>query len=108
MNSDELNTLPNFDGKVVSFYCGPSPTFGIAIISPVPEMQGGRLFLSGISAPREPIRWDSGLVTAIAWDTVSSYTVFETETDYDRRLAIPENSRRSPATNWLSRVWKRS
>ncbi|TWU05409.1 hypothetical protein [Allorhodopirellula heiligendammensis] len=107
MNQTDIESLPDFCDKVVGFYCGPNPRYSIAIISPVPEIQGARIFYTGIAAPREPVRWDSGLLTAIAWDTVSSYTVFETEAEYERLLAIPENSQPRPHTNWLSRVFRR-
>jgi len=97
---------PDFDGKVVAFYCGANPQFATAILSPVFQTQYARLFVVGASAPRIPKRWDDDLQTAIAWDTISTYNVFDSLRDYHERMARPEYTRPRPTTGWLSRLWR--
>jgi hypothetical protein len=88
-------TIPRFDGKVVSVVCENEDT-GQLIYSPKFEDQGGRLFIVG-TVPNESSRdnWMEGLTTAIAWDTVQDYVVFESMEDYTTRLK--SRKRRWPA-----------
>ncbi|TWT51470.1 hypothetical protein Pla22_42480 [Rubripirellula amarantea] len=88
MTQADLYSFPEFADKIVGFYCGTAQ-YSVAIVSPRPVLQAGRLFLTGSTAPREPSGWDDGLVTAIAWDTVSSYAVFDDLDDYMRRMGTP-------------------
>ena len=106
MNELHSEKTPNFDGKVVAFYCGANPHFATAIQSPVFQTQLGRLFVVGASAPRTPTRWDDNLQTAIAWDTVSTYNVFDSLADYDDRMSQPEYTQPRTTTGWLSRLWR--
>jgi hypothetical protein len=77
---------PRFDGKVVSVVCENEDT-GQLIFSPTFEYQGGRLFIVG-TVPSESSHdnWMEGLTTAIAWDTVQDYVVFESMADFIERL----------------------
>ena len=88
-------TIPRFDGKVISVVCENEET-GQLIFSPKFESQGGRLFIVG-TVPRESSRdnWIEGLTTAIAWDTVQDYVVFESMEDFIKRLS--SRKRRWPA-----------
>lgn len=106
MNEQLADTTPDFDGKVVAFYCGPNPQYATAILSPTFETQRGRLFVVGESAPRTPRRWDDGLRSAVAWEHVGSYSVFDSLTDYEQRMSEPEFTRPREPTNWLSQFWR--
>jgi len=78
--------IPRFDDKVVSVVCANEDT-GQLIYSPQFERQGGRMFIVG-SVPNESSQdnWMEGLTTAIAWDTVQDYVVFDSMADFIQRL----------------------
>jgi hypothetical protein len=78
--------ISRFEGKVVSVVCENEDT-GQLIDSPKFESQGGRLFIVG-TVPNESSRdnWMEGLTTAIAWDAVQDYVVFESMDDFLKRL----------------------
>jgi hypothetical protein len=83
-------SLPDFSKKVVSFgILGNDHTY--AIDRPRFEKQGGRLFLVG-TVPRggSSRDWSEGVVSAVAWDQVTDYLVFESVKDYRNRLKIYE------------------
>jgi hypothetical protein len=87
-------TLPNFSKKVVSFsFAGADNSQCIA--HPRWETQGGRLFLIG-TVPRggSTHDWCEGVVSAVAWDQVSDYLVFDSVEDYRVRLKIYERRKR--------------
>ena len=87
MTSDDDN-LPDFSGKVVTFYCVNEPPEGaVALISPNFAKQGGRLFVLGRLAPDQVGRWDDGLQSAVAWDQVNNYVIFQSLDDYRTRVA---------------------
>jgi hypothetical protein len=81
-----MKKIPRFTGKVVSVVCKNEDT-GQLIYSPVFEEQGERLFLVG-TVPNESSdnNWMEGLTTAIAWDTVQDYVIFESMEDFIKRL----------------------
>src|SRR5687767_4972081 len=87
-NMSDDNNLPDFNGKVVTFYCVNEPPEGaVALISPTFDTQGGRLFVLGKIAPDQPGHWDDGLQSAVAWDQVNNYVVFDSLEDFRTRLA---------------------
>ena len=106
MDEERADEMPHFGGKVVAFYCGPNPQYSTVILSPAFETQCGRLFVVGASASRTPGRWDDGLHSAVAWEDVSSYNVFDSLSDYEERMSQPEYTKPRKPTNWLSRVWR--
>ncbi len=83
-------SLPNFSKKVVSFgIVGNEHTY--AIESPRFEMQAGRLFLVG-TVPRggSSRDWSEGVGSAVVWDQVTDYLVFDSVEHYRERLKIYE------------------
>jgi hypothetical protein len=83
-------TLPDFSKKLVSFsFAGADDSQCIA--HPRWETQGGRLFLVGTVPRGGSMRdWCEGVVSAVAWDQVSDYLVFDSVEDYRARLKIYE------------------
>jgi hypothetical protein len=80
-------TVPDFTNKFLSVsIAGDEHTY--AIDCPRFETQGGRLFLVG-SVPRggSTADWSEGVVSAIAWDQVTDFLVFDSAEDYVKRLA---------------------
>ena len=78
--------IPIFKNKIVSVVCENEDT-GQLIFNPKFEKQGNRLFLVGTVPPdSSQDNWMEGLVTAIAWDTVQDYVVFDSMDDFLTRL----------------------
>jgi hypothetical protein len=87
-NASDDDNLPDFSGKVVTFYCVNEPPEGaVALISPTFAKQGGRIFALGQLAPDQSGRWDDGLQSAVAWDQVNNYVIFPSLEVYRSRVA---------------------
>jgi len=84
-----MNELPDFMGKILLLYT----------LNPAQAMQNGtaleyaefktfsnRLFIVGSVPVIGSHEWDSNLQSAVAWDAVQSYLVFESKQDYIVRL----------------------
>ena len=86
--------LPDFSRKLVSVSLAGEDD-GRAVECPQWEMQGGRLFLVG-TVPRggSTRDWCEGVVSAVAWDQVTDYLVFDSVDHYRERLRIYERRRR--------------
>ena len=86
--------FPDFTGRVLSILCASEDT-GQLIADPVFEKQAGRLFLVGI-VPEQSSEddWMRGLPCAVAWDTVQDYVVFESMSDYLKRLSPKKKPKR--------------
>jgi hypothetical protein len=80
--------LPDFSKKLVSFSVR-GENDGRAIDRPRWEIQGGRLFLVG-TVPRggSSRDWCEGVTSAVAWDEVTDYLVFDSVKHYRKRLAV--------------------
>jgi hypothetical protein len=78
--------LPTFTGKILSVLSANEDTSQIIADAKL-EIQGGRLFLVG-TVPKGGSRvdWMLGLRSAIAWDMVQDYVVFDSLEDYQKRL----------------------
>jgi hypothetical protein len=78
--------LPSFAGKVLSVICEHADSSQILADSRF-EIQGDRLFLVG-TVPKQSSRnnWMEGLPSAIAWETVQDYVIFDSIDDYLDRL----------------------
>ena len=84
--------LPDFKGKIVTFYCANiPPEYATSLVSPSFEQQAGRLFVVGNSATHLRSHWDDGLYSAVAWDQVASYVVFESLDEYQTRVQTHSN-----------------
>jgi hypothetical protein len=84
--------LPDFEGKTVLTYVdyAKGEEIGTTLLSPWFEMQGGRLFLVGESAPSRSPRWDDGAQMAVAWEQVKIYLVFDSLDELLAREAMSE------------------
>lgn len=82
-------SLPDFSKKLVSFSLVGDECR--AIDRPRWVMQAGRLFLVG-TVPRggSSRDWCEGIVSAVAWDQVTDYLVFDSADHYRKRLKIYE------------------
>ncbi len=86
--------LPDFTNKVISVSIAGEED-GRCIENPRWETQGGRLFLVG-SVPRggSTNDWCDGIPSAVAWDQVTDYLVFDSAEHYLLRLAVYEGKKR--------------
>ena len=85
------DSLPDFRNKVVLVYhvgaLSRDSQINSAVIESYFEMQGGRLFLCGESAPgATPNDGIVGCKLCLAWETVEAYVVFDSLEDYHRRV----------------------
>ncbi len=86
--------LPDFTKKVVSVSIAGEDD-GRCLEHPRWETQGGRLFLVG-TVPRGGSRsnWCGGIPSAVAWDAVTDYLVFDSAEHYLERVRVYERSKR--------------
>ena len=89
--------LPDLSGKLVAFYLSSAPPAiksGVILEDPEFRRFGERLFVIG-RVP-ESSDWNGGLQTAVAWDSVIHYLIFDSREDYERRKASvrPRRKRR--------------
>ena len=86
--------LPDFTRKVVSVSIAGEDD-GRCLEHPRCETQGGRLFLIG-TVPRagSSNNWCGGIPSAVAWDAVTDYLVFESAEHYLERVRVYERSKR--------------
>ncbi len=85
---DNESALADFSGKVLVVYVADSPR-GIqdGVVFEYPELRnvGGRLFLTGRVPEVQGQEWVASLQTAVAWDSVVSYVVFNSREEYAAR-----------------------
>lgn len=80
--------LPDFGGKVVLLYVSGGSRLlesGVLLESAAFRVLGGRLFLLG-RIPEFGGQWLAQLESAVAWDSVHHYVVFDSPADYLRRI----------------------
>jgi hypothetical protein len=82
--------LPDFDGKVVLLDMNAPDAIGGGVVMTYASFKtyGGRLFIEGRIPQVDYVnhKWVSKLQTAVAWEDVTSYIVFESVGDYIDRL----------------------
>lgn len=73
----KIEKLPDYSGKCLSISLTKDDT-SYDLFDPHFEMQGGRLFIAG-TVPHDASRsnWTEGCFSAVAWDCVTDYVVFE-------------------------------
>jgi hypothetical protein len=78
---------PDFTGKLFSFsIIGDS--YSYAIDCPSFEMQGGRWFVVGtVPHGATTSGWNDGAASAVAWDQVNNYLIFNSAKHYRKGLA---------------------
>ncbi len=81
--------FPDFADKIVLIYLmGRSPDDGVLLQRAVFEVQGGRPFLIGDFAEGASANdWVAGVRTALAWDNVQQYFIFDSMEDYMARAS---------------------
>jgi hypothetical protein len=82
---------PDFSGKVVVFYLANAPRdseSGVVMEYVEYRRLGGRWFLTGRVPEYVDFQWASRLQTAVAWDSVIQYLIFDSREDYERRAAL--------------------
>lgn len=87
--SNEIG-LPDFTDKIVVFYLSSPPhpiVDGIAVELPSFAKYEGRLFVIGRIPELAGDDWVTNLTTAVAWDAVISYLVFDSREDYIKRMS---------------------
>jgi hypothetical protein len=85
----EMDELPDFIGKILVVYTlNPAQAIqnGIALEYVELKTFGNRLFIVGRVPDIGTDEWDSNLQTAVAWDAVQSYLIFDSKQDYIARL----------------------
>ncbi len=81
-----MDNLPNLEGKILLIYLMHSGGEHFTVIEqPRFDLQGDRLFLVGRLAPYKG-GWGHGLPTAVAWDAVQQYFVFESLEQLEKEL----------------------
>ena len=86
--------MPDFSNKLISVsLVGDDDSR--AIDCPRWEMQGGRLFLIGkVPHGCSTADWCEGIVSAVAWDQVTDYLIFDSADHYRKQLVIYEKRKR--------------
>lgn len=82
-------TLPDFSGKVVLLDVSISSLYGgsgLLLESAIFQNQGGRLFIVGKVPSLKDWSWLTGVESAVAWNHVLGYQVFESVEDYAKRV----------------------
>ena len=81
--------FPDFGTKVLLIYLvDRSPDESIVLQNASFEIQGGRPFIIGEFAEGASANdWVAGVMTALAWDTVQQYFVFDSMEDYMARAS---------------------
>jgi hypothetical protein len=80
---------PNLAGKILQVYQRNRPLDdGVVLQHGAFEIQGDRVFLTGEFAEGVSADdWAAGVRTAIAWDAVEQYLVFDSYDDYMSRAS---------------------
>ena len=86
--------LPDFSSKVLSVFIAGEDD-GRCLERPKWATQGGRLFLVG-AVPRggSANDWCEGIPSAVAWDQITDYLVFDSVEQYLERLKVYERKKR--------------
>jgi hypothetical protein len=86
--------FPDFSNKIVLVYLMGRPADdGVLLQHAVFEIQGGRPFIIGDFAEGASANdWVAGVRTALAWDTVQQYFMFDSMEDYMARASQAFNA----------------
>ena len=83
-----MEPTPDFTDKIVSFSTVEN---NLAINNPRFETQGGRLFVVGtIPKGATTNDWAENRQSAVAWDAVTDYIVFDSIEQYKKLMALSE------------------
>ena len=86
MRDNQMPIVPDFSGKVLSISLIDDDN-NHDLVEPRFEMQGGRLFLLGLT-PVGATRgdWSAGALCAVAWERVTDYFVFGSLEEYTKAI----------------------
>jgi len=81
--------FPDIEDKIILIYLSSRPDEHNAVLQKAHfENQGGRIFIVGEFAEGTTANdWASGVSTAIAWDQIEQYLVFDSLEDYFSRMS---------------------
>jgi hypothetical protein len=86
--------LPDFTDKVISVSIAGEDD-GRCLEHPRWEIQGDRLFLVGtVPCGGSTNDWCGGILSAVAWESVTDYMIFDCAEHYLKRLAVYERRKR--------------
>lgn len=93
----QRDDLPDFTGKLEVFYTSSAPRGiqdGVLMEFISFAEHGGRLFVTGRlpEVATKDLDWVSNLQTAIAWNDVTNYVVFNSREDYVARVKTAPRS----------------
>ena len=88
MNKD---SLPDFSGKCISIRARGS-RYSHDLYDPIFEYQGGKLFIIGtIPEGASESGWDNNQTSALDWQNVVKYTLFESKEAYLKAAKISDD-----------------
>ena len=81
---------PDIKDKIVLLYLFNRPDDHNVVLQDASlELQAGRMFIVGVFANGTTANdWAAGVRTAVAWDSVEQYLLFDTIEDYFERISI--------------------
>jgi hypothetical protein len=88
-------TFPDFSGKIVLIYlANRSDDYNVVMQHATLENQAGKIFIVGEFAEGTTASdWAAGIRTAVSWENVEQYLVFDSIEDYYSRMSIGWNDR---------------
>jgi hypothetical protein len=81
-------TFPNFRNRLVALALSDDPETPFTILEQTRfELQGGRVFLTGIVPEGvHEDNWCAGVACAVAWEAVLEYYLFDSVDDYLEKI----------------------
>ena len=81
---------PEFENKIILLYLFNRPDdHNVVLQNASLENQADRMFIVGVFAEGATANdWATGVRTAVAWDSVEQYLVFDTIENYFERISI--------------------
>jgi hypothetical protein len=88
-------SYPDFTGKIVLIYLAHrSDDYNVVLQNAELQNQAGKIFIVGEFADGTTSNdWAAGIRTAVSWENVEQYLVFDTLEDYYSRMSIGWNDR---------------
>ncbi len=84
-------SLPNFTEKCISLRVRGSK-YSHDLLNPYFEYQGGKLFIIGtVPEGASESGWDNNQISALDWEYVIKYTLFENYEEYKKAAKIADN-----------------
>jgi len=82
--------FPDFTGKIVLIYLSNrSDEYNVVLQHAALENQAGKIFIVGEFAEGTTASdWAAGIRTAVSWDNVEQYLVFESLEEYYNRMSV--------------------